>query len=261
MDNPLKDLKTFVRNPLGLIGLFVTIVYLIASGLLAYGFDKLHGELERFPFILFIVLFPCIILFVFYKLVTKHSNKLYGPSDFQKDESFLEFASRDEVQDNNEQKLKDEMTNVSFMMNSSEKDKNAVKKIDDSSLMQSIVARDAVIVDRLSQKYGIQFYQNMKFRGIRGRVVVDAFAMDNKNQYFIEIKLLRSFTLDEVNGIVNRYVREVKLSNISLHIKYIFALYCAKVPRKDFVQKVHSQQFSEDVDIVFFDNDCNIMPV
>lgn len=258
MDTSLKDMKTFVRNPLGVIGLFVTIVYLIAAMLLGYGLDKLQGCAERLPFIWFVILFPCVILFTFYKLVTEHSNKLYGPSDFQKDENFLLFANREEVQNKNLEKLKDEKTSVSFMTVSSNIEKKD-KGVDDSSLMRSIILRDAVIVDRLSQKYEIQFYQNIELRVTRGSVVIDAYGKDKDKQYLVEIKILKSFTTEEIKSIVNRYVREVMPLNRSSHVKYIFAFYCKVVPEKDFVTEANNLCFYDDVDIVLFDKDCNII--
>lgn len=41
----------------------------------------------------FIVLFPMVILGAFYRLVTKHSNKLFGPSDFSDEANFLAYTS------------------------------------------------------------------------------------------------------------------------------------------------------------------------
>lgn len=259
MDNPLKNIKTFVRNPLGIIGLFVTIAYLIAAILLGYGLDKLHDAAERLLLIWFVILFPLVILFTFYKLVTKHYNKLYGPSDFQKDEHFMTFANRDEVQHNNQEKLKDEKITKCFSLVASKQNNNDDKQTDDNSLMRSIVARDAVIVDKLSQEYGIQFYPNMKLRGISGSVVIDAYGMDKGKQYFVEIKLLRSFTTDEIYNIVNKYTREVRQTNTSLHIKYIFAFYCPTTFENDYVKEANSIHFSDDVDIVLFNKDYNII--
>ena len=37
----------------------------------------------------FIVLFPCLVLVVFYLLVTKHHEKLYSPSDYRDEQNFM----------------------------------------------------------------------------------------------------------------------------------------------------------------------------
>lgn len=43
------NIKNFLRNPLGVIALFVTICYLIAGLVFSIGLDKLNGAEERLP--------------------------------------------------------------------------------------------------------------------------------------------------------------------------------------------------------------------
>lgn len=59
------NIKNFLRNPLGVIALFVTICYLIAGLVFSIGLDKLNGAEERLPFIWFIIIFPVVIFVVF----------------------------------------------------------------------------------------------------------------------------------------------------------------------------------------------------
>ena len=92
MVNPLKNFgnsaKELSRNPLGIIALFIVLVYGFAC--LLFGFSSAHlGTNERLPLIWFTVIFPLIVLFMFFRLVTKHHDKLYGPGDYREDESFL----------------------------------------------------------------------------------------------------------------------------------------------------------------------------
>ncbi len=84
-----------VRNPLGIIALFISLIYGFASLLLNSTLENLTTA-ERLPMILFIVLFSVIILITFYILVTDHHGKLYAPSDFKNDNSFLRTLSADE---------------------------------------------------------------------------------------------------------------------------------------------------------------------
>ena len=74
------------RNPLGIIGLAFVLVYGIA-GVVAT--SDVFGPQERLVLIWFLVGFPVLILGAFYRLVTKHHTKLYAPSDFKDDASFL----------------------------------------------------------------------------------------------------------------------------------------------------------------------------
>lgn len=79
--------RGLTRNPLGVIGLFVVLVYGIAC--LVAAFNSEWTPPERFTLVLFIVIYPVLILSVFAWLVVRHSMKLYAPSDFKNDESYL----------------------------------------------------------------------------------------------------------------------------------------------------------------------------
>lgn len=75
------------RNPLGIIALFIVLVYGIA-GVVAgtASFDRS----EALPLIYFLVIFPVLVLGVFTWLVVSHSQRLYAPSDFRDDASYLQ---------------------------------------------------------------------------------------------------------------------------------------------------------------------------
>lgn len=76
--------KGLARNPLGIIALFIVLVYGLACLVTAFTRSLTQGE--RIPLIYFLVVFPILVLAVFTWLVIKHSNKLFAPADF-KDES------------------------------------------------------------------------------------------------------------------------------------------------------------------------------
>jgi CheY-like chemotaxis protein len=88
------DAKTFgatatslARNPLGIIALFLVLVYGFAS--LVTAFAGSFSVSERVPLVYFLVLFPVLVLAVFGWLVSRHSEKLYGPSDYKDEQNFL----------------------------------------------------------------------------------------------------------------------------------------------------------------------------
>jgi len=87
------NLKTFAetakgltRNPLGIIALFIVLVYGVAALVTAFARSMEAGE--RQPLIWFLVLFPPIVLAVFAWLVSKHPGKLYGPGDYRDEENY-----------------------------------------------------------------------------------------------------------------------------------------------------------------------------
>lgn len=104
MNNTVNDFmdkakgKGFTRNPLGIIALFVSLIYGVACLVLGTSLNNLQGQEERLPLIWFIILFPIIILIGFIFLVVKHHKKLYAPSDFKDENNFVNaFVGNKEV--------------------------------------------------------------------------------------------------------------------------------------------------------------------
>lgn len=78
--------KSLSKNPLGIIGLFLVLVYGVAALVCA----SVNLEvLDRRLLIFFLIIFPVLVLIVFYKLVTKHNNKLYAPTDYKNEDNYL----------------------------------------------------------------------------------------------------------------------------------------------------------------------------
>jgi hypothetical protein len=68
--------------------LFVALVYGFATLLLGVG-NQHFGGAERLPLVWFVVLFPILVLGVFYRLVTHYHGRLYSPRDYREDVTFL----------------------------------------------------------------------------------------------------------------------------------------------------------------------------
>ncbi|MFZ2269785.1 MAG: hypothetical protein WAV95_19595 [Azonexus sp.] len=79
--------KGLARNPLGIIALFIVLIYGFAA--LTLGFNSHLDAGERLPLVWFLVLFPVAVLALFGWLVSQHNEKLYAPSDYRSDDSFL----------------------------------------------------------------------------------------------------------------------------------------------------------------------------
>jgi hypothetical protein len=82
--------RSLARNPLGIIVLFIVLVYGFASLLTA--FSGSFGPGERQPLIYFLVCFPVLVLGVFAWLVSYHSNKLFAPSDFKDEANYVQLS-------------------------------------------------------------------------------------------------------------------------------------------------------------------------
>jgi cytochrome c oxidase subunit IV len=64
--------KSLARNPLGIIALFIVLVYGFAS--LVTAFAGSFTASERLPLIYFLIFFPVLVLGVFAWLVSRHSG-------------------------------------------------------------------------------------------------------------------------------------------------------------------------------------------
>lgn len=76
------------RNPLGIIALFIVLVYGLACLVIMTG-GSLSLE-ERLPIIYFLIVFPFVVLGVFTYLVSFKAGQLFAPSDFKKEENYIE---------------------------------------------------------------------------------------------------------------------------------------------------------------------------
>lgn len=93
IDSFMKNAKGLTRNPLGIIALFISLIYGFACLVLSASIANLTTTVERLPLIWFIILFPVVILIGFIFLVVKHHEKLYAPSDFADESTFAKTFS------------------------------------------------------------------------------------------------------------------------------------------------------------------------
>jgi CheY-like chemotaxis protein len=82
-----KQALGYTKSPLGIIALFIVLVY----GIAAFAFSQGGGmdDVNITPLIYFLVFFPILVFCGFVWLVANHHTKLYGPSDYKNEELFL----------------------------------------------------------------------------------------------------------------------------------------------------------------------------
>jgi CheY-like chemotaxis protein len=92
--SPASDVKGFgdtakalARNPLGIIALFIVLVYGFAC--LVTAFSNSFTPAQKTPLVYFLVIFPVLVLGVFSWLVSRHSGKLFAPSDFRNEDNYV----------------------------------------------------------------------------------------------------------------------------------------------------------------------------
>lgn len=90
--NPLNDFgttaKSLSRNPLGIIALFIVLVYGFACLVVMTGGSL--SQSEKLPIIYFLIVFPFVVLGVFTYLVAFRAGQLFAPGDFKKEDNYIE---------------------------------------------------------------------------------------------------------------------------------------------------------------------------
>jgi hypothetical protein len=84
----IKDSVALSKSPLGIIALFIVLVYGFAS-LVVGASESIIAE-ERVIIVYFMVSFPVLVLAMFGWLVSKHHQKLYTPNDYKNPDSFFD---------------------------------------------------------------------------------------------------------------------------------------------------------------------------
>lgn len=79
------------KNPLGVLSLFLIFLYALAVSVVVLPASTL-SEIQKWPLLIFLVVFPILVFLGFYRLVTHYHKNLYSPSDFKTDESFIQMS-------------------------------------------------------------------------------------------------------------------------------------------------------------------------
>lgn len=227
------NLRYFLRNPLGIIALFVTICYLIAGLVFTIGLDKLNGATERLPFIWFIIIFPVIIFIVFVLLVCFNHEKLYGPADFKDEANFIKLTNT-ELQtkykiEATENYIYEEPTPTSIE-NSTDAIKN--ENLNISELAYYAENSTHLAIQKLNEIYNTKFTKEVRV----GRYTYDAIGNIDGKTYIVECKYIRKILT--INRLRNTYQQVLRLresmsnKNPQIIIVYVLEKYTEEVCSK-----------------------------
>ena len=86
--NFIRSAKTLARNPLGIIALFIVLVYAVASVVISLAKPEFYQN-PYHPAVLFLAIFPVTVLLVFAFLVMRYHRNLYAPTDYSNQSDFF----------------------------------------------------------------------------------------------------------------------------------------------------------------------------
>lgn len=253
-DGFLSAAKGLARNPLGIIALFIALIYGFATLLLGVAADKLV-EGERAPLIWFIVLFPVLVLTAFYRLVTDHHGKLYSPGDYKDDRSFLNTLPPITPQAPSLRDTRIEEEVEAIVGNSTTEDESistapppATVQHEESLASRSLVNERANIrseyiqaellaLRKISSLLGTEVHQQVTIDQDRS-TAFDGVAIHDNTMTFVEVKLLRRPFLPStmVREALYRALiatERVRKDAPELKTELIFAVVTADMPKED----------------------------
>lgn len=166
MNSPIdefgKTAQKLSRNPLGIIALFIVLVYGIAGLVLGISSEHLQSN-ERLPLIWFLVCFPVIVLIAFYRLVALHHVKLYAPNDFPDKEGFFRVLTPAEQK----QKLDTEIQAIETEMTETNNGNTLSIEMEGSGMLKTISTRHAYVLAEelafreIESEYGVSIHRQV----------------------------------------------------------------------------------------------------
>ncbi|GGH86880.1 hypothetical protein JOD43_003718 [Pullulanibacillus pueri] len=277
----MSNAKEMIKNPLGIIALFISLIYAIASLVLTVSTSALSKN-QNWVLVLFIVLFPLIVLSAFIYLVVYHHQKLYGPSDFRDENNFFRQLSTSEQREKRQEEVmnllkveneeKDAGDNDSMQevkANNGDEDKannngeSVLSFIHDnaeniiSNLSNLGLLTEESVLRLLESELGVTVRRQMALDLGSQTISFDGMAFKNNKIIGIEIKLFKSgrINMSKVLDISNLVEKILQSKRDIKKFKFIFAF----VSVKPFINKAQIEKAINDklktyadVDIRFY---------
>lgn len=220
LNNFMKNASNYTKNPLGIIALFISLIYGFACLVLSFtntGLDKI----QKWALIWFIIVFPVIVLGTFVYLVVNHHRKLYGPGDFREDSSFLRTLDIEEqrerilesVDSNIDSEIKENKNE--FVNESTKQDMNNAEPSASKSSLE--VRKSAIQIHMLAEELVMRQLESEYNTTIKRQVALN---YDKTSSLSIDgIIMDKTFTGIEVKYIKSKYISPHTASSIQLNVK------------------------------------------
>lgn len=225
-------MRQSVRNPLGLLALFVTAMYAVTAVVFKEGLYLLCGVWERRPIIWFLILFPVVILGIFVFLVVKHHEKLYGPRDYRSDDAFQRITMSKEKKRKEIQTLA-----ASAMVSATSDSKEPIADENKAMAQDGVIDRktgatptterrparsprvtmeeysriEALAVDWASREYDVPMERDVVLNDKSRRCIVDALGSRDGVHFVVEVKYwLADRDLQPLFAGIDRFVSQAR---------------------------------------------------
>ncbi len=207
MNSPIdsfgKTAQRLATNPLGIIALFIVLVYGIAG--IVFGASAEYLAVNQKEIIVwFLVLFPILVLVVFAWFVTKHHTKLYAPKDFQDATTFLRTLSATEQKFRIDKEVDEIVSDTKIIEEkvSQLPERISLNQQERSEIKKRVYLVEELVLRDLEIEYSVSIQRQIAF-GSRDISIDGMFAKEGAG-YGVEIKYTRrSLSKNSINQIIN----------------------------------------------------------
>lgn len=248
----MKERIQHVKNPLTIIAIFSGISEISASAVLPFISESLQKT-----FIWFVIIFPFLLIFLFFiTLWTKHFV-LYAPSDYKSDESFLKVvpSTGQEIKE----KLLEETNDQEISVNREELKKdtsiiptNYQNPGFDIGANENYALAEQLCLYKLRDIYGPNFKSQSTIHSGNIKISVDGLLQEPDHWYLHEIKYFSAVNI-QLNGIgrnINNFKRFRQASVLNKKITYhIHIVTPVDNEAKEKIKKNFYDNFGRDEDI------------
>lgn len=208
-----------IENPLTIIAIFAGIAETVATIVL----PQLPLELQKI-FIWFVILFPLLLVLLFFVTLNWNNKVLYAPSDFKDENNFMKaLGTLTPAEQGN--KIKQEIQSISESKESNDiqKEPSAVHIQSDETVY--LLAEDLALRE-LEAKSKKQIYRNFSYTRIKPPIIFDGLIADEKEITAIEVKFIRSlyFQPDSIKKFLEQLEMIASRMRASFSLKLILII-------------------------------------
>lgn len=231
--------KKLTHNPLGIIALFIVLVYAFAS--LVVGFGGSLDQSQKTPMVWFLVLFPVLVLLVFAWLVSRHHMKLYAPTDYRDEKLFIYPISLEDQRQRLLEEAKDiETQEPEIIPNIEHQPEETISHVPiktrerllsisgarSSAASKYLLAEDLAL-RQLETELRTPIVKQIEIIADNFRLMCDGLIRDGQKLTIVEVKYVSKpmFATDMVQSVLFRFIdltTRVKLSNKDATLGFIF---------------------------------------
>jgi hypothetical protein len=198
----LKHSINFARNPLGIIALFISLIYGFACLVVTSEAADFEYSLLA-PLVWFLVVFPVLVLVAFVYLVSKHHTKLYAPSDFKDENNFWKPLTTAKINE----RLTDEAILIDENYNESEISQETIQD-DEVNNQVTVSVPSTSKVENDSNHKAIILPEKCNKKNTPNEIEKREKYFNNvKNEYFLIEELAIRKVASELNAKIDRHVQ------------------------------------------------------